>query len=226
MSEGNRTPTRQFVEIGDAHVSAESASDVEDNLQSQLLERKLSSSEVDRINAIYAPLATQLETLIQSLRELSKEVPTDRLKVTWHPNDQDRRVSVPTPSMTTSTAILTTMLIHGHIKKISNTIKRYPKEDPMPFGSLMVNYLQGNEMIEWITLGILLLYFVKSYDSDSCDRYTFVFVWKKMLISDPVFQIALGFRKHCTLSEQLGTGERCFNVAMLSINSKCVLKIL
>ena len=78
MSEGNRTPTRQFVEIGDAHVSAESASDAEDNLQSQLLERKLSSSEVDRrIKAIYAPLASQLETLIQSLRELSKEVLTD-----------------------------------------------------------------------------------------------------------------------------------------------------
>ena len=65
MSEENRTPTREFIETGDAHVSAESASDVEDNPQSQLLERKLSSSEIDRrINAIVAPLATQLETLI------------------------------------------------------------------------------------------------------------------------------------------------------------------
>ena len=27
MSEENRTPTRQFVEIGDAHISADSASD-------------------------------------------------------------------------------------------------------------------------------------------------------------------------------------------------------
>ena len=39
----------------------------------QLLERKLSSSEVDRrINAIVAPLATQLVTLIQSVMELSE----------------------------------------------------------------------------------------------------------------------------------------------------------
>ena len=61
MSERNKTPTRQFVEIGDAHGPVESASDVEDNLQSQLLKRKLSSSEVDRgINAMVAPLATQL----------------------------------------------------------------------------------------------------------------------------------------------------------------------
>ena len=72
MSEENKTPTRPFIEIGDAHNQVESASDVEDNLQSQLLERKFSSSEVDRrIKAISAPLATQLETLIQSVRELS-----------------------------------------------------------------------------------------------------------------------------------------------------------
>ena len=73
MSERNRTPARLFVEVGDAHASAESASDVEDKLQSQLLERKLSSSEVDRrMDAIIAPLTTQLETLIQSVKELSK----------------------------------------------------------------------------------------------------------------------------------------------------------
>ena len=78
MSEENRIPTRQFVEVDDAHVSVESANDVEDNLQSQLLERKLSSSEVDRrINAIVVPLATQLETLIQSVRDLAKGVPTN-----------------------------------------------------------------------------------------------------------------------------------------------------
>ena len=39
----------------------------------QTLQRKLSSSEVGRkINAIVAPLATQLETLIQSVRELNE----------------------------------------------------------------------------------------------------------------------------------------------------------
>ena len=70
MSEGNRTPTRQFVEIGDAHVSAESAIDVEDNMQSQLLERKKSWSEVD--TRIVAPLATQIKILIKSVRELSE----------------------------------------------------------------------------------------------------------------------------------------------------------
>ena len=64
MFEENRTtPTRHFVEVGDIHHSGESASEGEDNLQSQLLERRLSSSEVDRkINAISAPLAMQLET--------------------------------------------------------------------------------------------------------------------------------------------------------------------
>ena len=74
MSEKNRTPTRQFVEIVEAqHDSAESASDLEDNLQSQLLERRISSTELDRrITAIVAPLAIQLETLIQSVGELSE----------------------------------------------------------------------------------------------------------------------------------------------------------
>ena len=56
MSEGNITLTRLFVEIGDALISTESASDIENNVQFQLLERKLLSSEVDRrINAIYLP---------------------------------------------------------------------------------------------------------------------------------------------------------------------------
>ena len=32
MSQENRTPTRQFVEIGDAHVLAEAKRDAEDNL--------------------------------------------------------------------------------------------------------------------------------------------------------------------------------------------------
>ena len=74
MSEANRTTTWQFVEIGDTHVSTESASDVEDNLQSQLLDWKLGSSEVGRRNnAIVAPQATPLETLIQSVRELCEK---------------------------------------------------------------------------------------------------------------------------------------------------------
>ena len=73
MPEENTTPTWQFLEIGDAHISAESESDAEDNLQYQILDRKLSSSEVDRwINAIVAPLAMQLEKLIQSAREQSE----------------------------------------------------------------------------------------------------------------------------------------------------------
>ena len=74
MFEGNRTLARQFVEIGDAHISAESARDIEDNLQSQLLERKLSSSEVNmRKNATIAPLAAQLETLILLVRNLTRK---------------------------------------------------------------------------------------------------------------------------------------------------------
>ena len=55
MSEENRTSTRQFVEVGDVHHSDESASEGEENLQSQLLDRRLFSTEVDwRINAIVA----------------------------------------------------------------------------------------------------------------------------------------------------------------------------
>ena len=45
MSEKNRNPTRLFVEIVDARNSAESTIDLEDNLESQLLERRLSLSE-------------------------------------------------------------------------------------------------------------------------------------------------------------------------------------
>ena len=67
MCEENRTPTRQFVESGDVHQSGGSDSEGKDNLQSHLLERRLSSSEIDRrINAIVAALAMQVETLLQS----------------------------------------------------------------------------------------------------------------------------------------------------------------
>ena len=75
MSGENRTPTRQFDEVGDVHHSGESASERENNLQSQLLDRRMFffSNEVERrINAIVAPLATQLETLTQPVRELSE----------------------------------------------------------------------------------------------------------------------------------------------------------
>ena len=82
MSERNRTPTRSFIEVGNVHHSGESADEGEDNLQLQLLDRKMSSGEVDgRINAIVAPLATQFATLIQSVKELSERNsnhPTER----------------------------------------------------------------------------------------------------------------------------------------------------
>ena len=56
MSEENRTPTRPFFDVGDIHLSGGSASEVEDNLQSQLLDRRLSLNKLDRrINAIVAP---------------------------------------------------------------------------------------------------------------------------------------------------------------------------
>ena len=72
MSDENRAPIRQFVQIRDACESGKLASEVEDNLQSQLLNLMLSSSEVNRkINAIVFPTATQEETLIQSVRELN-----------------------------------------------------------------------------------------------------------------------------------------------------------
>ena len=71
LTEEHRTPTRQFVEVGDIHHLGEFTSEEEDTLQSQFLDRRMPSNEVDwRINAIVAPLATQLETLIQPMREL------------------------------------------------------------------------------------------------------------------------------------------------------------
>ena len=97
MSEEDRTPTRQLVEVGDVHLSGESASGGEDNLQSQLLDRRLSSSEVGRtINAIAGPLVMQLETLIQSMRELSERSSNRSTEGTQHLNNRDRRVNVPT----------------------------------------------------------------------------------------------------------------------------------
>ena len=47
MSGENRTPTRQFIQLGDAHSSVESAGDGEKNLCSQLLDRRMTSSEID-----------------------------------------------------------------------------------------------------------------------------------------------------------------------------------
>ena len=98
MCEEIRTPVRHSVEIGDAHNSVESASDIEDNLQSQLLERRFSSSEVDRrINPIVAPLAKQSETLIQSLRELSERSSNRSTEENVaSERSRDRQVSVPT----------------------------------------------------------------------------------------------------------------------------------
>ena len=67
ISEEHRPPNKQFIEVIDFHHSGESASEREDNLQSQSLDRRISSSEVDRkIKAIVAPLDTHLETLIQA----------------------------------------------------------------------------------------------------------------------------------------------------------------
>ena len=64
MSE-QRTPITQSVEVGDVHHSGGSASEGDDILRFQLLDRRMCSSEDDRrINAIVAPLATLLETLI------------------------------------------------------------------------------------------------------------------------------------------------------------------
>ena len=56
MSEENTTPTRKFAEVSDVHHLREPRSEWSYNLQSQLLDRRISSSEVDmRIKAIVAP---------------------------------------------------------------------------------------------------------------------------------------------------------------------------
>ena len=65
MSQEKRSPTKQFVDADDVHHSGESTSDGEEKLLSQLLNRWMISSEIDRkINAMVAPLSAQLEVLI------------------------------------------------------------------------------------------------------------------------------------------------------------------
>ena len=105
MSEENLTPTRLLVELGDVHHSRESGNDGEKNLLSRLLDRRMTSSEIDsRINAIVAPLYIQLEALIQSVLELNERSSTTRLKETWHPNDKNGQVNVSTGRVKFSTS--------------------------------------------------------------------------------------------------------------------------
>ena len=74
MSEGNRAPTRQFVEFGNAHRSKISGTDGEKNLRSQLLDRRMTTNDIDRqIIGIVALLSTQLEALIQLVREFNEK---------------------------------------------------------------------------------------------------------------------------------------------------------
>ena len=88
----NRTPIRQFGEIGDAHHSGESASDGKENLRSLLLNRNMTSNERDRkLSAIFAPPSTQLEALTQSMRELTG-------KNSIHPTDGNEFSERPRPS--------------------------------------------------------------------------------------------------------------------------------
>ena len=73
LSEKNRTLITQVFEVGDVHQSVESASDNEENLRSTLLDLRMTSSGIGRrINTIVARPSTQLETLIQSVRELNE----------------------------------------------------------------------------------------------------------------------------------------------------------
>ena len=84
MSEVNRIPTRDFVELGDEHHLGKTGSVGGKNFRLQLLEGKMTSSEIDnRINAFVATLSTHLEALIQSVRELTKRSFTSSTK----PND-------------------------------------------------------------------------------------------------------------------------------------------
>ena len=70
MSEENRTPTTQFVEVGDVNHSVELASEGKDNFQSQLLDWRMYLSEIDtKINGIVQNLTIQLEALLQTVEE-------------------------------------------------------------------------------------------------------------------------------------------------------------
>ena len=91
ISEENRTPSRHFAKLGDTHCSGDADNDGKENLRLQKLEKTMISFEIDgRINGIVAPLSTQLEALIQSVRELSEKSSIRSNTGTRSPNERDR----------------------------------------------------------------------------------------------------------------------------------------
>ena len=75
MSDENRTPTMNFVEVSGVHHSGQSSSDGGVSLRSQLRDPKVTSIEVDRrLSEVAGSLSTQLETLIQSVRKLREKI--------------------------------------------------------------------------------------------------------------------------------------------------------
>ena len=95
ISEENRTPTGEFVELGGTHHSGESDNNGEENLQWQLLDQRLAFNEIDRrIIEIVAPLSTQLKALIRSVKELSEKSSIRSNAGKRSQNDRGRRVNV------------------------------------------------------------------------------------------------------------------------------------
>ena len=72
MTQENQIQFRRLVKFGEVNYSGESGSDSEGNFWSQSIDQIMTFFDVDTgTNAITSPLFSQLEALIQSLREFS-----------------------------------------------------------------------------------------------------------------------------------------------------------
>ena len=75
MAEAIRTSIRRFTELGDASCLGESVSEGGSNPWSQLINRKMTLTVVDRrITAIVSPLSSEIEALIKPVKEFSERL--------------------------------------------------------------------------------------------------------------------------------------------------------
>ena len=89
MAERNRTPYRRIKDIPEANQPRESDKVGEGNFESQIINRRKASTDVDNIvNAIVAPVSGQAEVLFHHSRISAQKVPLIRVNRTRRLNYQ------------------------------------------------------------------------------------------------------------------------------------------
>ena len=97
ISEGNQKPKGLFVELSDTHCSRESGNDGDANYWSQLMDRRVISSNVDRRkNADDALRFSLLEALVQLVRKLGQRSSSHWSEDSTTSERWDHWVNVPT----------------------------------------------------------------------------------------------------------------------------------